>query len=59
MELTFNRSIYEESLRELLQDAAKDKKLGDLEVQQVVVGKVIATGKLLCLKSPRYLVAVR
>lgn len=58
MELTFNRDIYEESVRVLLQDATKDNKLGDLEVQQVFVGELIP-GELLRLKCPRYLVAVR
>lgn len=58
LQLKFERSIYEEALRGLLQDAAKDGKLGELEVEQVVVGKFIG-GELLCLKSPRYLVAVR
>ena len=57
LELTFNRSIYEDYLRKLLQDVTRDKKLGDLAVKQVVVGEFIPTGKLQCLKSPRYLVA--
>ena len=49
--------MYEDPVRELLQDATKDNKLGDLEVDRVVVGKFISTGKLQCLKSPRYLEA--
>ena len=57
LELTFNRSTYEDYLRGRLQDATKDNKLGDLDVKQVVVGRFISTGKSHCLKSPRYLVA--
>ena len=57
VELTFNRSTYEDYLRGRLQDATKDNKLGDLDVKQVVVGRFISTGKLHCLKSARYLVA--
>ena len=50
LELTFNRSTYEDYLRGRLQDATKDNKLGDLDVKQVVVGRFISTGKLHCLK---------
>ena len=57
LELTFDNSTYEEYLRGRLQDATKENKLGDLDVKQVVVGKFISTGKLYCLKSPRYLFA--
>ena len=58
LELTFNSSTYEDYLRERLQDATKDNKLGDLDVKQVVVGRFFSTGKLHCLKSPRYLVCL-
>ena len=48
LELRFNRSIYQDSLRELLQDATKDNKLGDLEVKDVVVfGEFFPTGEQL------------
>ena len=57
LELTFNSSTYEDYLRERLLDATEDKKLGDLDVKKVVVGKFLPTGKLYCLKSPRYLFA--
>ncbi|XP_067028898.1 hemicentin-1-like isoform X2 [Acropora muricata] len=43
LELRFNRSIYQDSLRELLQDATKDNKLGDLKVKNVVVGGFFST----------------
>ncbi|XP_015750039.1 PREDICTED: hemicentin-1-like isoform X2 [Acropora digitifera] len=43
LKLRFNRSIYQDSLRELLQDATKDNKLGDLEVKNVVVGGPFST----------------
>ncbi|XP_044180195.1 fibroblast growth factor receptor 3-like isoform X2 [Acropora millepora] len=43
LELTFNRSTYEDYLRGRLQDATKDNKLGDLEVKQVVVGRFISS----------------
>ena len=59
LELTFNSSTYEDYLRERLQDATKDNKLGDLEVKDVVVGGFFSTGELLCLISPRYFVDVR
>ncbi|XP_015760644.1 PREDICTED: hemicentin-1-like isoform X4 [Acropora digitifera] len=43
LELTFNSSTYEDYLRGRLQDATKDNKLGDLDVEQVVVGRFIST----------------
>ncbi|XP_067026451.1 uncharacterized protein [Acropora muricata] len=43
LELTFNSSTYEDYLRERLQDATKDNKLGDLDVKQVVVGRFFST----------------
>ena len=46
LELTFNESTYEDYLRERLLDATKDNKLGDFQVEQVVVGTFISTGKL-------------
>ena len=57
LELTFNESTYEDYLRERLLDATKDNKLGDFQVERVVVGTFISTGKLHGLKSPTYLVA--
>ena len=46
LELRFSRSIYQDFLRELLQDATKDNKLGDLEVKDVV-GEFFRTGEQL------------
>ena len=57
LELTFNKSTYEDYLRERLLDATKDKKLGDFQVERVFVGTPIPTGKLQGLKSPTYPVA--
>lgn len=52
LELTFNKDVYEDFLRKRLLYAIKDKKLGDLEVKQVVVGTFInGRGEFLCLQD--------
>ena len=56
LELTFNKSTYEDYLRERLLDATKENKLGDFQVE-LVVGTFFPTGRLPGLKSPTYLVA--
>lgn len=38
VELTFNRSVSQDNIDTLLREATKDKKLGDIEVSEVLVG---------------------
>ena len=42
LELTFNTSVYENEVDGLLKEATKDDSLGNIKVNQVVVGRTIS-----------------